>query len=101
MLFASFFASYWSVWLSVDPMGKRYITQKARSKLQCSERYYQTAALLCGGVQVMSALFGASTLYPSATSSAIMTVNPAAKNNVPRLECSPAGASGISSSTTT
>ena len=39
--------------------------------------------------------------YPSAASSASMMVNPAAKNSVPRLECSPADASGISSSTTT
>lgn len=38
---------------------------------------------------------------PSATSSAIMTVKPAAKNKVPRFECSPSDISGISSSTTT
>lgn len=40
-------------------------------------------------------------LYPSATSSASMMVKPNPKNSVPRLECSPADASGISSSTTT
>ena len=40
-------------------------------------------------------------IYPSATSSTIMTLKPTAKNTVPRLECSPCDISGISSSTTT
>ena len=39
--------------------------------------------------------------YPSATSSVIMTLKPAAKKIVPMLECSPCDISGISSSTTT
>ena len=39
--------------------------------------------------------------YPSATSKIIIKVNPTAKPMVPRLECSPSLASGISSSTTT
>ena len=39
--------------------------------------------------------------YPSATSSAIMTLKPAAKAIVPILECFPCDISGISSSTTT
>lgn len=39
--------------------------------------------------------------YPNATSSIIMTVNPAAKRSVPTLECAPSDISGISSSTTT
>ena len=39
--------------------------------------------------------------YPSATSSVIMTLKPAAKKIVPMLECFPCDISGISSSTTT
>ena len=39
--------------------------------------------------------------YPSATSNTIITLNPTAKNTVPRLECCPCDISGISSSTTT
>ena len=38
---------------------------------------------------------------PNATSSTIMTLNPTAKNTVPRFECCPCDISGISSSTTT
>ena len=40
-------------------------------------------------------------LYPSATSSTIITTNPKAKAMVPTLECLPSAISGISSSTTT
>ena len=40
-------------------------------------------------------------VYPSATSSAIMMLKPTAKASVPRLECLPWDISGISSSTTT
>ncbi len=40
-------------------------------------------------------------LYPSATSSTIISTNPTANPTVPRFECSPSEASGISSSTTT
>ena len=39
--------------------------------------------------------------YPSATSSVIMTLKPAAKKIAPMLECFPCDISGISSSTTT
>ncbi len=39
--------------------------------------------------------------HPSATSSTIITLKPAAKNTVPTLECCPCDISGISSSTTT
>ena len=39
--------------------------------------------------------------YPSATSSAIISVKPRAKDKTPTLECSPSLISGISSSTTT
>ena len=39
--------------------------------------------------------------YPSATSSAIISVNPAANIKTPMFECSPSDISGISSSTTT
>ena len=46
-------------------------------------------------------LSGGDFLYPSATSRAIISVNPTAKNTVPMLECSPSDISGISSSTTT
>ena len=41
------------------------------------------------------------TVYPSATSSIIIIENPTANAIVPRLECFPSEASGISSSTTT
>ena len=41
------------------------------------------------------------TAQPSATSRTIMTLNPAAKKTVARLECFPCDISGISSSTTT
>lgn len=47
-----------------------------------------------------SLLPGAS-FYPSATSSTIISTNPTANPTVPRFECSPSEASGISSSTTT
>ena len=40
-------------------------------------------------------------VYPSATSSVIITLKPTAKKTVPRLECFPWDISGISSSTTT
>ena len=40
-------------------------------------------------------------IYPSATSSTIMTLKPTAKKIVPRLECFPCDISGINSSTTT
>ena len=40
-------------------------------------------------------------IYPNATSSIIITLNPAAKKIVPMLECFPAAISGINSSTTT
>lgn len=40
-------------------------------------------------------------LYPIATSSVSMSVNPTAKRRVPTFECLPADISGMSSSTTT
>ena len=42
-----------------------------------------------------------SSIYPSATSNAIMITNPMANPIVPIFECSPSADSGISSSTTT
>ena len=47
------------------------------------------------------AVFLYASAYPNATSSAIITLKPAAKRIVPTLECLPWDISGISSSTTT
>ena len=46
-------------------------------------------------------LLPGASFYPSATSSTIISTNPTANPTVPRFECSPSEASGISSSTTT
>ena len=66
-----------------------------------AERAFYCHEQLPPATENQNPLLPGASFYPSATSSTIISTNPTANPTVPRFECSPSEASGISSSTTT
>ena len=66
-----------------------------------AERAFYCHEKLPPATENQNSLLPGASFYPSATSSTIINTNPTANPTVPRFECSPSEASGISSSTTT
>ena len=78
---------------------------KSLPKQKSGHHFHAPTKTMAGFSPLTQAAFSAQSLlrlvYPSATSRAIMRVNPAANNSVAMLEWLPSDISGISSSTTT